>query len=209
MKKIVLIIAFLSSVLYISAQEIGNVFMSMPDDIILGLESTDKEMLVANTKDSTEILITKKMGDAIKRLSISDDFIALQTSEAGTTQIKLLPLINDSKIICVVKTVCGSACDSQIRFYTTKWIPIEQSLFPDKNKEWFIKADSDRDSQDFKNVYEALDINLMRIEMSAEDTSVKVYYDIEKYLSEEDLKMIQPFLIKEPKILEWDKNSYK
>lgn len=209
MKRILLIITLLFSIFYASAQEIGTVFLDAPENIILGLEQTEREILIANAKDTTGIMISKEIGGSVKRLAISDDYISLQTSEAGTTQIKLLPLINDSKIICVVKTICGGACDSQISFYTTKWVPIEQSLFPKKNKDWFIKADSDRESQDFKNAYAALDMNPMRIELSAENTSVKVFYDIEKYLSEEDLKSIQPFLIKEPKILEWDKNSYK
>lgn len=209
MRKILLIIAFLCSSFYISAQNIADVFLTMPDNIILGLESTEKEILIANAKDTTEIMISKDIGGSVKRLAVSDDYIALQTSEVGTTQIKLLPLINDSKIVCVVKTVCGSACDSQIRFYTTKWIPIEQNLFPEKNKDWFIKEDADRNSQDFKNVYEALDINLIKIEMSADNTTIKVFYDIEKYLSEEDLKKVQPFLLKEPKVFEWDKNLYK
>lgn len=209
MKRISLIITFLLSFVYASSQDIKSVFSNVPDNIILGLETSEKDLLVANTKDTTEMIVTKETGGSIKRLAISDDYISLQTSDIGTTQIKLLPLINDSKIICVVKTVCGKSCDSQINFYTTKWIPIEQNLFPQKDKNWFIKADFDRESQDFKNAYAALDMNPMRMELSAESPSITVFYDIEKYLSEEDAKIIQPFLIKEPKIFEWDKVSYK
>ncbi|WP_108821428.1 DUF3256 family protein [Dysgonomonas sp. Marseille-P4361] len=209
MKKIVLIIALISTSLYISAQELQSIFLSMPENLILGLEATERDKLTANTSDTTQISVIRSKGSNIKRLAISPDYISLQTSEAGTIQIKLLPLINESKIICVVRTVCGKICDSQLQFYTTKWIPIEQNLFPRINKDWFIKADADRDGQDFKNAYAALDMTPTKIELSPSSTEAKVFYDIKSYLSEDDYKKIQPFLTEEPKILEWDKVSFK
>ncbi len=211
MKKIIFTILFTMLVtLSISAQEIGGVVLSIPENIIFGLETAQKDLLTSNPKDTTRITIDRGTLGVVKRLSISTDFISLQTSEAGTTQIKLLPLINDSKIICVVKTACGKICDSQIEFYTTKWLPISQAdLFPKKNKDWFIKVDADRNSQEFKNAYAALDMNPMKMSLSGTDTSITLTYDIKKYLSEDDYKKIQPFLIVEPKVFTWDKISYK
>ncbi len=211
MRKIIFTILFtMLATLSISAQEIGGVFLSMPESIIFGLETAQKDLLTSNPKDSTRIIIDRGTLGTVKRLSISIDFISLQTSKAGTTQIKLLPLINDSKIICVVKTVCGKICDSQIEFYTTKWLPISQAdLFPKKNKDWFIKVDADRNSQEFKNAYAALDMNPMKMSLSGTDTSITLTYDLKNYLSEDDYKKIQPFLIDEPKVFTWDKTSYK
>lgn len=209
MKRILLIIGLISTSLLLSAQELQSIFLSMPENLILGLEATERDKLTANTSDTTQISVIRSKGSNIKRLAISPDYISLQTSEAGTIQIKLLPLINESKIICVVRTVCGKICDSQLQFYTTKWIPIEQNLFPRINKDWFIKTDADRDGQDFKNAYAALDMTPTKIELSPSSTEAKVFYDIKSYLSEDDYKKIQPFLTEEPKILEWDKVSFK
>lgn len=209
MKRILLIIGLISTSLLLSAQELQSIFLSMPENLILGLEATERDKLTANTSDTTQISVIRSKGSNIKRLAISPDYISLQTSEAGTIQIKLLPLINESKIICVVRTVCGKICDSQLQFYTTKWIPIEQNLFPRINKDWFIKTDADRDGQDFKNAYAALDMTPTKIELSPSSTEAKVFYDIKSYLSEDDYKKIQPFLTEEPKILEWNKVSFK
>lgn len=213
MKKIVFTIAFIiTSVISLPAQEIGSIFLTMPENIIFGLEAAQKDLLVSNPGDTTEIKVDRGTYGEVKRLAMSSDFISLQTSEVGTTQIKLLPLINDSKIVCVVKTVCGkdSLCDSQIQFYTTKWLPINQGdLFPKRDKDWFIKADADRDTQAFKNAYAALDMNPMKITLSPSDNSLTLVYEIEKYLSEADYKKIQPYLTEEPKIFNWDKSSYK
>lgn len=210
MKKILLIIAFISSVYTVSAQDLQDVFLSMPNHIVLGLEAAQKDKLIANTQDTAQISVERETIGSVKRLAISPDYICLQTSDAGTTQIKLLPLINESKIICVVKTVCGGkVCDSQIQFYTTKWTPISQELFPKIDKDWFIKADADKESQEFKNAYASLDMNPMRISLSPDSPDIEVFYEIKGYLPEEDYKNIQPFLIEGAKVLRWDKASYK
>lgn len=204
------IIFSIITLISLSAQDISSILLSMPESMIYGLETSQKNLLIANPDDTTKIAVDRGRLGQIRRLAMSPDFISVETSDAGTIQIKLLPLINDSQIICVVTTVCGKACDSHIQFYTTKWMPIEQGdLFPQKNKDWFIESDTDKNSQDFTNAYAALDMNPMRIELLPNDTSLKVYYDIEKYLSDEDYKKIEPFLIENPKIFHWDRSAYK
>lgn len=210
MKKALLIISFIWLTGFsVNAQELENVILSMPNGIVLGLDAAQKDRLVASLKDTAQIEVDRENIGTVKRLAISPDYISLQTSESGTTQIKLLPLINDTKIICVVKTICGGVCDSQIQFYTTKWLPIAQDLFPKKTKDWFIKHDADKDSQDFKNAYASLDMTPIKIMLLPESTSLEAFYDIKNYLSEDDYKKIQPFLIEGAKTFEWDKISYK
>lgn len=210
MKRIALILSLIAiTVFSVKAQELESIILSMPSDIVLGLDASQKDRLVANMKDTAEITVEREIIGSVKRLAVSPDYISLETSEAGTTQIKLLPLINDSKIICVVKTVCGKACDSRIKFYTTKWLPINQELFPKKDKEWFIKPDADRNSQEFKNAYAGLNMNPIKMSLSPDNTTLEASYDIKNYLPEEDYKKIEPFLIEGPKTFEWDKISYK
>lgn len=181
----------------------------MPESIIYGLEASEKNLLAAGPEDTAKLTVNRGRLGEITRLSVSPDFVSFKTSDAGTVEIKLLPLINDSHIICVIRTVCAGACDSQLQFYTTKWIPINQGdLFPKKDKDWFIRSGIDKDSQEFINAYAALDMTPIKMKLSSTDSSLKIYYDIKKYLSDEDYKKIEPFLIENPKILYWDKSSY-
>ncbi|MDR0823728.1 MAG: DUF3256 family protein [Prevotella sp.] len=193
-----------------SAQNIGEVFLTMPESIVFGLDAAAKEKLMLNPKDTAEVVVERGEFGEVRRLALSADFVSLRTSEAGATQIKLLPLVNDSKIICVVKTVCAKVCDSRVQFYTTKWIPIPQGdLFPKKDKGWFIKPDVDRDSQDFQNACAALDMNPISIRLSPDDTSLEAEYDIKDYLGTDDYNKIEPYLTGVPKKFVWDKSSYK
>ncbi|MFT4224624.1 DUF3256 family protein [Dysgonomonas sp.] len=209
MKKILFAIIFLPITISISAQDIKSIILSMPESIVYGLEASEKNLLAAGLGDTAKLTVDRGRLGQITRLASSPDFVSFKTSDAGTVEIKLLPLINDSQIICVIRTVCADACDSQLQFYTTKWVPINQGdLFPKKDKDWFIRSDIDKNSQEFKNAYAALDMNPIKMKLSPKDTSLSVYYDIKKYLSEEDYKKIEPFLLENPKIFYWDKSSY-
>jgi len=209
-RTIFIIFTLLTSYISVSAQDIETVLLNMPDGIIAGLETTHREQLLLNPQDTASITVSRGELGTAKRKAISSDYIEIQTSEIGTTQIKLLPLINDSKIICVVKTVCAKVCDSQMQFYTTSWMPIPQKeLFPEKNKEWFFKKNIDRNDQDFQNAYASVDMSPMKIRLSPNDTSLIVYYELEKYLSVEDYKKIESYIAKEPKVFSWDRSSFK
>ncbi|GAB6009138.1 DUF3256 family protein [Dysgonomonas reticulitermitis] len=209
MKKLLFAIILLTITTTISGQDIKNIILSMPESIIYGLEASEKNLLAAGLEDTAKLTVNRGRLGEITRLSVSPDFVSFKTSDAGTVEIKLLPLINDSQIICVIRTVCADACDSQLQFYTTKWIPINQGdLFPKKDKNWFIRSDIDKDSEEFRNAYAALDMTPIKMKLSPTDLSLMVYYDIKEYLNGEDYKKIEPFLIENPKILYWDKSSY-
>jgi hypothetical protein len=209
MKKLLFAIILLTVTTAVSGQDMKNIILSMPESIVYGLEASEKNLLAAGLEDTAQLTVNRGRLGKITRLSVSPDFASFKTSDAGTVEIKLLPLINDSYIICVIRTVCGSACDSQLQFYTTKWIPINQGdLFPEKDKDWFIRSDIDKDSQEFINAYAALDMTPIKMELSPTDSSLMIYYDIKKYLNDEDYKKIEPFLIENPKIFYWDKSSY-
>jgi hypothetical protein len=195
----------------VAAQDITSVFLSVPEDVLFGIDAQNKDRLVSYPNDTAEVKVRSQLNSQLKRTSISEDFIALETSSAGTLQLKLLPLINDSKIVCVVHTVCGKACDSRIAFYATNWQPIENtsSLFPPMTPDLFIKPNVDRQSEDFQNALAALDMFVIRYELNAENDTVNAYLDLQNYLQEEDYNKIKPYLIEQPKIIRWDKVSYK
>lgn len=210
MKKIILLFFIITSGIgYTSAQDLSNVIMSMPKEIILPISDDQKELLL-DAKNKDTVIVQNTLNGDVERLSISSDFIKLKTSDIGTTQIKLLPLINNSYIVGVIQTVCDSlVCDSQIRFYTTDWKPLDnQSIISKRNKDIFIQSTVDRSSQVFKNAYAALDMTPVELKFSPNNQSLELVYNIEGYLSVDDYKLIKPYLITKPIILNWDKSSF-
>jgi hypothetical protein len=80
-----------------------------------GVSEGNKTMLLV---DSGKTTVPYALGE-IKKLEQSSDYLKIKTSDAGTTQLKMLPVAKDSSIVCIIKTVCAEACDSHISFYTT------------------------------------------------------------------------------------------
>lgn len=190
-------------------QDINKVVIDMPEDIIYGLTPDLKESLLADTNDTTKFVSTAIYPE-IKRIAITDNYIALQTSEVGSTQIKLLPLINGSKIICLVQSITGTIADSKISFYTQEWIPIDQEdLFPAKNIEWFIKPEVNKTSEEYTETLEAVTMYPMKLTLASEEDAILVEFNPKSFLPREFESPLKPFFNDEPKVLKWDKTKFK
>lgn len=211
MKKIFFILSLLITGLVSQAQNISPLVIAMPDDMLIGITLDQRKLLIApEKKDTDQMAVVNIVGDTVKRLEFAEDFISLQTSKVGTLQIKLLPLVNNTQIIGVINTVCGPVCDSRIDFYTTDWTPLKQSdLFPQINKDSFLKSGIDRNSETFLNAYATLDMTPVKLSFSAADKNVTAVYDIKRYLSKEDYEQLLPFLKEAPVIYTWDKFVYR
>lgn len=108
------ILLFFSCIIFVSyGQKIDDVFETMPDYFLPAFSDANKTMLLVDTSLS---VIPYPLGE-IERLEYTDTFLSVKTSDVGTMQIKLLPLVNDTQIIAVIKSVCSNVCDSNIRFF--------------------------------------------------------------------------------------------
>jgi len=199
MKKIFIAFFIFISTLAFS-QKIDDVFKTMPNNIVPGLSDGNRTMLLV---DTGKTIIPYPLGE-IEKLAYSPDFLKIKTSEIGTTQIKLLPLINDTQIICVVKTVCGNACDSHIKFYSTDWKELDANLLlPDISAESFLDS-SKKDTDNYKFAVSLPDIYPISAEFENGSNTLKLKLDLTKYLSNEQLAEIKPFIKSETITLTWN-----
>lgn len=212
MKKILFILLLFSPFVGINAQDMAALVVTMPDNMIIGTTLEQKKELAVSESDSIEkkVYIINSVGDSIERLSYTDDYIALKTSDAGTLQIKLLPLVNNTNIIGVITTVCGQICDSRIDFYTTSWQPLDKStLFPEIDKSLFFKQDVDKNTLDYKNAMASVDMTPVKLSFSEKDKNITAEYQLQSYLSPDEYKALEPYLLMQPKTFVWDKFAYK
>lgn len=212
MKKNILLVLFTAIFsVSLSAQEIAPAFIMIPDSLLFGVDLTAKERLIDRTEsDTTQIKIQSILGGEVVRTGISDTYLNLQTSSVGNLQLKMLPLINNSQIIAVIRTVCAKACDSTVNFYTTDWQPLSGvTLFPALNIDSFIKPDVDRNDEKFRRALAAVDVFPLYITANADTDSFEVSTDIDTYLSKEDFGKLKPYLNTDPQVLNWNKVSFK
>lgn len=198
-------IFFLSFSLLAEGQNIGDLFKSMPPELLPGVSEGNKTMLLV---DSGETTIPYALGE-IKKLGQSSDYLKIKTSGAGTTQLRLLPVEKDSSIVCIIKTVCAEACDSHISFYTTKWEKIENNAFlPEISKEIFFDS-SKKEMENYKYAVSLHHIYPISADFSESGSDLTLTFNYKPLLTNDQIAEIKPFLKSDAIVLKWKNGSFR
>ncbi len=186
------------------------VFISMPDQNIPQLENAWRKDLVDLYKSGKEARLKNTMNGFSSLDSLTSDYLSLKATERSTIEMKLLPLVNNTNVICMVRTVNGPVADSQVEFFTTDWEPLAVSdLFTPVDADWFIKEDTDKNSNAFQDAASRLDMNLIQYNLSPDNLTLTATYTTPLYLSKEDRKKVTPFIKDSPKVYTWEKFHFK
>ena len=158
--------------------------------------------------DTGQTSVPYALGEVKKRVH-NDDHLLIQTSNVGTIELKLLPVAQDSIIICVIRTVCAQACDSRIDFYTTGWEKIDDStLLPPINREIFFDS-SQKERENYKYAVSLPGIYPVSAKFSENGTDLLLAFDFKEYLDEQQIAEVQLFLKSDTIVLKWDRVSFK
>ena len=199
------IVLFFSCIVFLSyGQKIDEVFKTMPNEFLPAFSEANKTMLLV---DSSLSVIPYPLGE-IEKLDYDDTFLSLKTSEVGTMQIKLLSLVNQTQIIVLIKTVCGTFCDSDIRFFSIDWKEINRSSLLPQIKPIVFFDSNKLNTQEFKWAVSHIDLFPLHYQFEKESDNLSVTFDFKKYLSKEDLQNVTPYLKSETKELTWNKSTF-
>lgn len=203
MKKLSFLFVVLISPFFLISQNINDVFKTVPFDVIPGLSDEDKEMLLVN---QDTIAITGTMGE-IAKLAHSDTYIKLKTSKIGTTQIKIITTSENESIVAVVRTVCADVCDSDVRFYTSRWEELNKDIFfPNLTLDVFLDIDGINNSSQTNINLPLFFPTSFDFDESSED--IKVKSEIEKTYSDNQSKFIRHYIKTEDIVLKWNGKSF-
>jgi hypothetical protein len=204
MKQYRLIILLCICALSLKAQDMKTLFTHMPDACLPQLETAWRKDLIDLYLTGKEARLQNTMTGYSKLLKLTDDYLLLQVTERSTIEIKKLPLVNNTYIICMITTIEGPVADSRVTFYTTEWQPLESSgLLPPLTADWFIKEGIDRD------LLSRLDMDLIKYQLSPNDQTLTATCTTPLYLHQKGRKEILPFLKDTPKVYTWDKSSFR
>lgn len=204
MKKTLLFL-FLSVSLLTQAQNIGELFKKMPAELFPGVSEANKTMLLV---DSGITSVPYALGE-IKKLEQSHNYLKLQTSEVGTTQLKLLPITPHSAVICFVRTVCESACDSHITFYTTEWQMIEENSFLPVISEDLFFDSSKKGMENYKYTVSLHHIFPISAAFRGNDNDLLLTFNYKSLLSDDQIAEMTPFLKSDTALLHWENAHFK
>ena len=205
-----MIFACMFCVMSVVAQDMKSVFVAMPDSVTPLLTKVNREDCIDFLDSNMKAVVKNRFGNVAEMKVLTDDYVLMQTSEVGTLEMKLLPLADSTKVICMVKTVNVPVADSSVRFYTSDWshqLDVKEFLqFPSMDA-FFLPNDSLTDETILTR--KKADMHLMKAQFSKEDTSLTFTYTTPDYLNEEDREKLLPHLRKEPIVLRWSEGKFR
>ncbi|MDR3119195.1 MAG: DUF3256 family protein [Mediterranea sp.] len=121
MRKQLFAIALILSPFVLRAQEARTLFNSIPEAMLPMLSPVNRADFIDFIDSGMKARVKNKFGDMSEMTDLTDSYIRIKPTDRSTWEMKVLPANDSTKIICVVSTVCGPACDSAVDFYTAGW----------------------------------------------------------------------------------------
>jgi hypothetical protein len=192
------------------AQDMKTVFVAMPDSVTPLLTKVNREDCIDFLDSNMKAVVKNRFGNVAEMKVLTDDYVLMQISEVGTLEMKLLPLADSTKVICMVKTINIPVADSSVRFYTSDWsqqLDVKEFLQLPSMDAFFLPNDSLKDEAILTR--KKADMHLMKAQLSKEDTSLTFTYTTPDYLNEEDREKLLPHLRKESIVLRWSEGKFR
>ena len=210
MRKFLVIVISILGVVSVAAQDMKSVFIAMPDSITPLLTKVNKEDCVDFLDSNMKAEVKNRFDGTAEMKVLTEDYTLVQTSAIGTLEMKLLPVNDSTKVICMVKTVCASACDSDIRFYASDWskeLNARDFLQKPSGSAFFLPNDTLSDEGIL--IRKKADMHLMKASLSKDDASLTFIYTTPDYLNKEDKEKMLRHLNQNPVTFQWKDGKFR
>lgn len=209
MKKLIYLFLVWGCTLSVAAQDMKKVFIAMPDSLTPLLTKVNKEDCIDFLASNMKAEIKNRFDKSSEMKALTEDYLQMQMTENSTLEMKLFPVNDSVKIVCMVKTVCSSACDSEIRFYDTSWkkeFPKSDYLQLPAPQTFYLPTDTV--SSEVELIKRKADMHVMKAVLSKDDSSLSFIYTTPEYLNQEDREKLSPYLRKEAVVYRWKDGKF-
>ncbi len=209
MKKLIYLFLVWGCTLSVAAQDMKKVFIAMPDSLTPLLTKVNKEDCIDFLASNMKAEIKNRFDKSSEMKVLTEDYLQMQMTENSTLEMKLFPVNDSVKIVCMVKTVCSSACDSEIRFYDTSWkkeFPKNDYLQLPAPQTFYLPTDTV--SSEVELIKKKADMHVMKAVLSKDDSSLSIIYTTPDYLNQEDREKLSPYLRKEAVVYRWKDGKF-
>lgn len=198
MKKILIIICFLTCCLGVSAQSLREVWIEMPDSILPYLSKSQRTELADYVEMKAEPAVLSTFGDSVRIERMTNNYLLLKANEATRLEIKLL----DNNTLALVQTWMAPAAESKLSLFNLQWQPKEAVVAYKAN---IVKPDSMSD-EDFSDLKTLMSPRLKEYRLSADNNSLSVSWNF-PLLSKKDVKRVAEIL--KSQVLNWTGKDFR
>ena len=211
MRNFLISILLVFSVIMAEAQKMDEVFIKMPDEIVIQLEEAWRKDLVEIYKSGKPAVLENTMQGKSTLQKLTDDYLLLQSTEHSSVELKLLPLVNNTYIICMVETVFAPVADSRVSFYTTEWHPlVADGLYMPVTENMFVKVEEELLPSELSIApAPGSGIFLVKYNLGVENATLTAEYTTPQYLDEESRNKMQTLLKTESIVYKWNSGRFE
>ncbi|MDR3253255.1 MAG: DUF3256 family protein, partial [Tannerella sp.] len=187
-----------------TAQSMDELFAGMPDELVTQLENAWRKDLIDLYKSGKTATLDNIMQGKSTLLKLTDNYLLLQSTERTTVELRLLPLVNKTYVVCMVTTVYAPVADSHVRFYSTDWqqLPADD-LFKPAAIERFLRPEADTASVAYIDAKASLDMCLVKYSLSPDSNDLTAELTTPQYLDEEAAKKAKVIVNDKPLQFIW------
>jgi hypothetical protein len=182
----------------------------MPDEMIIQLEEAWRKDIIDLYKSGKTASLENTMQGRSVLKKLTDNYLYLETTERSTLEMKLLPLVNNTYIMCLISTVYAHVADSKVEFYTTDWKKVpDEVLFTPITGAWFRKENADTASVKYIEANSLIYFDLIKYSLNENDNTITAEYTFPELLGDEEREKLLPFLKNDKKIYKWKQSRYE
>ena len=183
---------------YLQAQEAKTCFKNMPDSICPLLSAVNRADFIDFLESKMKAEVTNSFGGKSEMTELAPDYIHVKMTPQSSWQMKLLPVNDSTKVVCVVSTVCAPACDSHVKFYTTDWKELVASSYLPALP---VLDDFIAEAADTVDVYEYQDARRQADTLAFTFTTTD-------YMGKEAAEKLKPF-VRRPIVYTWNQGKFE
>ena len=198
MKKILIIICFLTCWVGVSAQSLREVWIEMPDSILPYLSKSQRTELADYVEMKAEPVVLNVFGDSVRIERMTNNYLLVKASEVTLLEIKLL----DNNTLALVQTWKAPAAESKLSLFDLQWQPKEAVVEYNEN---IVKPDTMTD-EEFNDLKSLMYPRLKEYRLSPENSSLSVSWNY-PLLSKKELKRMVALL--KPQVLNWTGRDFR
>ncbi|WP_455997949.1 DUF3256 family protein [Phocaeicola barnesiae] len=209
MKRLILLISLFVSI-SLQAQNMKELFVAMPDTLVPLLTKVNREDFGDFLASKMKAEVRNRFGKTSEMTELTDDYLYLKMTSVSSMEMKLLPLNDSLKVVCVIQTYQAPVADSKVRFYDTDWKPLEASRFIDLPADsLFFRTPANKVQADsLQNLRTHTDISLQEARLSADNRTLLFRYTTPDYLDKATSANLQAYLIRKPLRYVWENGRF-
>lgn len=210
MMKKILCLVFLCMAVFAQAQDLKSCFVNMPDSLSVLLTKVNREDFGDFLDSGMKAEVKNRFGKMSEMRKLTADYLDLRLSASSRVEMKLLPLNDSVKVICVVRTYLGPVEDSKVSFYDTDWkeLPAGQYLKLPAEDMFYKSGLAPAEEEKLKALRVKADMYLCKALLSDNEATLTFVYTTPGYLDKETSEQLKPYLQVAPIIYRWQEGQF-